>query len=277
MNTFDELYIMARRVLLDALAALGDHRDAIVLVGAQAVYLRVGDADLAVTPHTTDADLVIDPEVLAEIPPLERALMEAGFAPKSKDTVGVWITTRKTSQQVDASIAVDILVPASVSPGTGRRAARLPGHDVRAARIVRGLDGAVVDADVMRLAALEATDAREVDVRVAGPAALLVAKLHKIEDRRDSDRQTDKDALDVLRLLRGTETDELADRYARLLADERSEAAARRGRELLEAQFGSRQSVGVQMAIRSAGVLGDAEEIVAMFDALVGDFLAAAK
>jgi hypothetical protein len=46
----DELYLIARRVLLDALDALGEHRDAIVLVGAQAVYLRVGDADLALAP-----------------------------------------------------------------------------------------------------------------------------------------------------------------------------------------------------------------------------------
>jgi hypothetical protein len=36
MSEFDELYVMARRVLLDALDTLGHHRDAIVLVGAQA-------------------------------------------------------------------------------------------------------------------------------------------------------------------------------------------------------------------------------------------------
>jgi hypothetical protein len=46
----DDLYVLARRVLLDALDALGIHRDAIVLVGAQAIYLRCGEADLAVTP-----------------------------------------------------------------------------------------------------------------------------------------------------------------------------------------------------------------------------------
>ena len=46
----DELYVIARRVLLDALDALGGHRDAVVLVGAQAIYLRVGEADLAVAP-----------------------------------------------------------------------------------------------------------------------------------------------------------------------------------------------------------------------------------
>lgn len=81
----------------------------------------MGDADLAVTPYTTDGDLVIDPSVLAAIPPIERALMDAGFYPKAKDSVGVWLTTRKTRQQVEANIAIDLLVPASVSPGTPAR------------------------------------------------------------------------------------------------------------------------------------------------------------
>lgn len=36
----DELYVLARRVLLDALEALGVHRDVCVLVGAQAIYLH---------------------------------------------------------------------------------------------------------------------------------------------------------------------------------------------------------------------------------------------
>lgn len=277
ISDFDELYRLARHVLLDALDALGQHRDAIVVVGAQAIYLRVGDADLAVTPYTTDGDLVVDPARLGEIPPLERALTNAGFYPKTKDSVGVWLTTRKTSQNIDANIAVDLLVPASVSPGTGRRAARLQGHDTRAARIVRGLDGAIVDADVMKLTALEHGDARTADVRVAGPAALLIAKVHKIADREGSDRQSDKDALDVLRLLRGTKTEDLVTRFMCLLADNRSMEAARRGLELLETQFAKRKNSGVEMAIRSAGVLGDADEISAIFEALVEDLLAALK
>jgi hypothetical protein len=277
MSEVDELYVMARRVLLDALDALGSHRDAIVLVGAQAVYLRVGEADLAVAPFTTDGDLAIDPAVLAEIPPLEQALMGAGFFPKTKDSVGIWIAKRQTSQGLDAEVAVDLLVPASVSPAAGRRAARLPGHDSRAARIVKGLDGAIVDADVMHLAALDATDARGFDIRVAGPAALLVAKVHKISERQGTDRQSDKDALDVLRLLRGTETDELASRYGRLLSDARSAGAAKTALALFEAQFAARAGNGVTMAIRSAGPLGDANEIAASCAALAGDLLAVLK
>jgi hypothetical protein len=277
MMKADELYVVARRVLLDALDALGTHRSAIVLVGAQAVYLRVGEADLAVAPFTTDGDLAIDPAALAEIPPLEQALMAAGFQPKTKDSVGVWITTRATSLSADTKVAVDLLVPASVSPGTGRRAARLPGHDSRAARIVKGLEGAIVDADVMHLVALEQTDTRTFDIRVAGAAALLVAKVHKISERHGTDRRSDKDALDVLRLLRGTETAHLAERYAKLLSDPRSAEPAMAARALIESQFAARRGIGVEMAIRSAGPLVDADEIAASCEALAGDLLAVLK
>jgi hypothetical protein len=64
----DDVYVAARRVLLDALEALGSHRVAVTLVGAQAVYLRVGDADIAVAPATADGDLVLNPEDLRAAP-----------------------------------------------------------------------------------------------------------------------------------------------------------------------------------------------------------------
>ena len=178
-----------------------------------------------------------------------------------------------TSMAVETNVQIDLLVPASVSPGRGRRAARLPGHDSRAARIVNGLEGALVDADVLRVAALDPDDARCLNVRVAGSAALLVAKVHKIADRTDTDRLSDKDALDVLRLLRGTPTDELVRRYRSLLGDDRSAAAATLGRTLFEVQFAKRAGMGVEMAIRSAGPLADADEIAASCEALAKDLL----
>jgi hypothetical protein len=54
-------YVAARRALLDALEALREHIDSIVVVGAQAVYLHTGAAELAVAEFTTDADLALDP------------------------------------------------------------------------------------------------------------------------------------------------------------------------------------------------------------------------
>lgn len=269
----DELYVLARRVLLDALEALGDHRKALVLVGAQAVYLRVGEGDLAVAPYTTDGDLVLDPSLLGPIPPLEKALVDAGFAPTSDQSIGVWITKRPTAHGPDTEVAIDLLVPESVSPGKGRRAAKLAGHDARAARKVRGLEGALVDAEILRIGALESGDQRTLDVRVAGPAALVLAKVHKISDRSGTDRKSDKDALDVLRLLRGTSGDDLARRYQKLLVDARSEAVARAGLALLDSQFGRRFGSGIEMAVRSAGALADADEIAASCEALAGDLL----
>ena len=271
----DELYVLARRVLLDALYALGLHRDAVIVVGAHAVYMRVDDADLAVAPHTTDGDLAIEPAALGETPPLEQAFTHAGFLPREGDSVGVWVTHRPTSASTTTEFAIDLLVPASISPGKGRRAARLPGHDARSARIVRGLEGVIADADVMRVGALDTSDGRELDVRVAGSAALLVAKLHKIRDRSGTERSTDKDALDIPRLLRGTATDDLAGRMQQLLRDDNARPVAEEALDLFGSQFADRAGEGIEMAVRAAGALGDPAEISASCEVLAGDLLRA--
>lgn len=239
----DDLYIVARRVLLDALDALEQHLDSVIVVGAHAVYMRVGEADLAVAPHTTDGDLAIDPSNLDEIPPLEQVLTKAGFQRKN-NSVGVWITHRPTTNNPRTEVSLDLLVPASVSPGKGRRAAQLRGHDAQAARIVRGLDAVIIDADIMGVAALSGADNRVLNVRVAGPAALLVAKLHKIHDRTGTARSTDKDALDVLRLLRGTSTDELCSRIEKTLLDADARTVVLEALELLDRKFASRAGEG---------------------------------
>ena len=268
----DELYVLARRVLLDALEALGPHRDAVVVVGAQAIYLRAGEADLIVAPYTTDGDLALDPDLLGEIPPIEDALLAAQFFPGGGDAVGVWLTRRDTPSTPDVQVQVDLLVPRAVSPGQGRRAARLRGHQPASARIVRGLEGVMVDVDVLTLTSLDPADERTVRAKVAGPAGLLVAKLYKIEERKGTSRAGDKDALDVLRLLRGVSTVELADRMRRLLADDRSAAPARRGLDLLAGLFG-RGGEGTLMAARAVADVMDAAEVRLSCEVLAGDLV----
>lgn len=54
-DEFDELYVRTRRALLDASDALSPHL-AIVLVGAQAIYLHTGAAELSFAEFTVDAD-----------------------------------------------------------------------------------------------------------------------------------------------------------------------------------------------------------------------------
>jgi hypothetical protein len=88
-----ELYIVARRVLLDALEALGPHLSAVVLVGAQAIYLRVGEADLAVAAFTSDGDLGIEPVLLGDTPALQDALAAAKLEAPTGANVGIWTTT----------------------------------------------------------------------------------------------------------------------------------------------------------------------------------------
>jgi hypothetical protein len=262
-------------VLLDALTAIGPHRAAVVVVGAQAVYLRVGDADLAVAPYTTDADLAVDPSLLAEVPPLEKALAKAGFFPKAMDSVGIWVTHRPTTASPETEVAVDLLVPASVSPGKGRRAARLKGHDANAARIVNGLEGALVDSEIMTISSFEESDSRLIDVRVAGPGALLVAKLHKIDERKGTSRQSAKDALDVLRLLRGVTTEDLVKRMLMLSGDERSGAAYANGLILLRSLFASRTAAGTEMAVLATDGLMNADEVARSCEILALDLLTA--
>ena len=79
-----------------------------------------------------------------------------------------------------------------------------------------------VDHVLVRVGALDDADTRTFDVRVAGVAALMVAKLHKIAERKGSpDRLQDKGGLDVLRLLRFAETMHLAGTLAKLAEHDR--------------------------------------------------------
>ena len=69
--------------------------------------------------------------------------------------------------------------------GRGRRSADLGLHGTEVARRAVGLEAALVDNERRAIAALDPADARVFDVLVAGPAALLVAKAHKIRERLD--------------------------------------------------------------------------------------------
>ncbi len=202
---FDPLYIAARGVLLDALTLLAPHGDAVIVVGAQAVYLRTGEGDVGITiaPYTTDGDLALNPALLGGEPDLEALMSDAGF---SAEHPGMWQTTVLVSGE-DVTIPIDLIVPEGTSTGEGRRGARIPPHGKRAARRAVGLEAELVDHSPMTVVALDPADERHVTVEVAGVAALLVAKAHKIRDRLDTgrtDRPSDKDAADVYRIMQTT-------------------------------------------------------------------------
>lgn len=265
------LYVAARRVLLDALTALDAHRDAIVLVGAQAVYVHASEADFAIAPFTTDADLAIDPRLLANEPLVEIVMGNAGFRP-AKNAIGSWETTVEV-EGFPTVVMVDLLVPGTLG-GPGRRRARIPPHAHHTARKVAGLEGALVDRDMQTILSLDPADDRVYRIRVAGPAALIVAKVHKIGDRADdNDRLSDKDALDVLRLLRASTTESLVERFARLLRTDVSRTATERAIAALPALFGSARSVGSRMAARAVGHTDLGETTAASIASLAADLI----
>lgn len=186
----DPRYVAARRVLLDALQALQAHSDALVIAGAQAVYLHTGDGDLAVAPFTTDADVAVDPGRLAPDPLIEAAMTDAGFQLAiygGHVEPGIW-TTEVAVAGEQLLVPVDLIVPEAAASGGGRRGARLALHGRRAARRATGLEAALVNHAPMTIAALDPADARSLTANVAGPPALLVAKAHKIHDRVESGR-----------------------------------------------------------------------------------------
>jgi hypothetical protein len=257
-------YVLARSVLLDALVALGPHLDAVVLVGAQAVYLHTGEADLNVPPTTTDADLAIAPGKLLDSPLLEDAMRAAGFELAANP--GAW--------RGRMGVAIDLMVPEALSGGSSRRSARLPIHGNRAARRTTGLEAAIVDNDHKDLAALDPADQRHVRVRVAGPAALLVAKVTKIDERRDQpNRHEPKDGLDVLRLLQAVPTDELSSRLRELLADSLAGPVTRSVMEALRRDGSDSEGLIATLAARAVGALDDQETIRASVATLVDDLL----
>jgi hypothetical protein len=262
-------YVLARRTLLDALEALGDQRAAVIVIGAQAIYLLTGEADIAVAPFTTDGDLGLVPELLQDEPQLARALETAGFMPTRE--IGIWVKHGWLAGD-EVLVTIDLLVPETLG-GPGRRAARLGAHGDRIARKVSGLEGIVVDRVTATIGSLETGDRRAFQVAVAGPAALMVAKLHKIRDRTGTGRSSDKDALDLLRLLRAVPSADLVARFTALLAASASADVTRRALAFLDELFGLPAAVGSRMAARAVETLEDPETIAASCAALTRDLL----
>lgn len=134
-----DLLVRTRAALLDAVEALGEHRDSVVVIGAQAIYLRTGGVPVALAESTKDADLALDPRDLSEDPRVEEAMEAAGFfLDRVSGQPGAW-------RNADG-IPVDLMVPEALAgPGSkSARGARIPPHDRRATRRARGLEAAVV-------------------------------------------------------------------------------------------------------------------------------------
>ena len=247
------LMVEARRALLDALDALVDHRGSLVLVGAQAVYLRTDEVALSYTAsYTTDADLAINPATLAATPLLADVMKAAGFKRTQPDRPGIWGRSIIVEGH-DEVISVDLIVPEALA-GTGRRGARLASHGKQAAGRADGLEPALVDRSPMFIASLDPTDNRVIASDVAGATALLVAKLHKLGERiaqieTRPDRVIAKDAADSYRLMLHLETDSAVSTFGHLLEHPTAGPSTRRALGYLKALFTAPAAAGVRLAV----------------------------
>ncbi len=266
-EALDPRYVEARRALLDALIALSPHGAAIIVAGAQAVYLNTGDADFAIAPFTVDSDFAVNPSLLGDDPQLERAMQSAGFhlsiRPEGHVEPGIWVTPAQIGGRSEL-IPVDLIVPEGAATPGGRRGARLGAHGNRAARRILGLEAALVDHSPREIRSLDAADTRSITAEVAGPAALLVAKAHKINDRVGGDRVhriRDKDASDVVRLMQTTAPSTLAPVFEALVADPIAGAPTRVSLEYLRQLFGRRGRPGVTMASNALRIAMDPDTV----------------
>jgi hypothetical protein len=252
-----QLSIVARRVLLNGLEALGDHLDAITVVGAQAVYLRSADVPIAAAAYTSDGDLGLDPCLLEDEPLLGEALRSAGFELLQPDQPGLW-GRAELIHGVKTSVELDLLIGSSLV--NGGRGARIPPHDKNSVRRVEGIETAVVDRSRLTIGALDEADERQMSVHVAGPAALLVAKAHKLKDRFDASeskphRLIGKDAGDVYRLMVASHPADVADSFRSLIANDRVGTVTTTGLRYLYELFGGAETPGVRLA--TSALAGD--------------------
>lgn len=264
-----DLLVRVRQALLDALDALHDHRASVIVIGAQAIYLHTGAAMTPVAEATKDSDLAIDVRRLADQPLIDAAMQAANFElDTTKNQPGAWISAD--------GIPVDLMVPETLAGGSGSRAATHPPHDKRALRRAAGLEAALVAYQSMQIRALREGDDRVVVANVAGPAALLVAKLHKIGERADTaaSRLVDKDAHDLYRILVAIDTPELADRLRMLRTHDLAGPGTEKALTWLRVLFAAGpDATGSQMAARAEAPFGTAETVAAACAVLAQDLL----
>lgn len=262
-----DLALQTRAALLDALTALADHRESVIVIGAQAIYLHTGEASVAVAAYTKDSDLALDSRTLGQDPRIEDAMRRAGFT--NGDQPGSWIDPR--------GVPVDLMVPDAIAGPGGRRGARIPPHNRRATRRAAGLEAAVIDRAQMAIASLSPHDPRVITANVAGPTALLVAKLHKLGERQATpERLMNKDAHDVYRLLVAVPRDQFTDTLRILLADGLASNVTTQALDYLNLLFAAGpNALGSSMAGRTELGLGDPDVVAASCTALANDILTA--
>jgi len=243
---YDVAMSEARDFLLDALVVLKPHREALIVVGAQAVYEHTRQVSGLEQPSTNDGDLAVDPDLVTPSEPIYRAMLDAGFFPARPERSGIYSRRPTPPNGKPLPPTLDLIAPQSVS-GSNRshRGARIAGQDNRAVSKADGLEMALVDYEWMRIGPIATSSSRpEIEAKVAGPAALLCAKAWKLYERvRDAEagkpwRLREKDAGDIWRLMHVSNPAEVREVFDRHQQHPLLGAAIRSGKVYLGDLFG---------------------------------------
>ncbi|MDR0435357.1 MAG: hypothetical protein LBH11_01095 [Propionibacteriaceae bacterium] len=185
--------IASRRLLIAALHALAEFSDALTVVGAHATHLRIQQVVPTLgMQDTRDADTAVTPELVAPNPKFFDELAAIGVVPALADRPGIYGLISEAHLAYEDRVTIDLIAPDAYA-GAGRRSARIPGQDKSVTRS-RGMELAVWDRDLMSIATFDEPQ-QIVEAWVAGPAALLIAKAHKVHDRWLEEQQGKKDRL----------------------------------------------------------------------------------
>ncbi|MGW6403665.1 hypothetical protein [Streptomyces sp. NPDC055134] len=153
---------------------------------------------------------------------------------------GLWERQQRIGDR-GIPIEVDLLIPHQLAPQPNtRRRTELPPHDSWATKKVPGLEDAAVDRSLMTVGTLTPGDPCRVEAHVAGPAALLVAKSIKLDERicdaaKRPDRLSNKDAGDVYRVMTTVPAPDVARAFTVLRNNPHVGDIALQGMELLHA------------------------------------------
>lgn len=232
----------SRRVLIDVVLGLQEHREALTVLGGHAVIELTWHFNTLPVPDTTqDGDLGVTPQLLADSPLLVEKMIELGYEASRADRPGVWSPLNEADIPPHDRTSVDLLAPRAVAaPGITRpiRAARVPPHGKHSVSATEGTELSLIDRSLMTLRSFD--DGPNAEAYIAGPTALLCAKAYKLHDRmnpnelsRNPERLRPKDFADVYRLLHAVRPDEAAEIFESGAADPSIGQAVELGRTYL--------------------------------------------
>ncbi|MDR1184507.1 MAG: hypothetical protein LBK67_06890 [Coriobacteriales bacterium] len=194
----------SRRLLIETARALSVFQNAITVIGAHAIHAWVQNAWGPIEMEATrDSDVSINPIFVTKDPKITNVLKGIGVEPAHQDRPGIYGLASESGLPWMSRTTIDLLVP-EVYAGGGRRAARIPGQKNSASR-AKGLELTIWDRHLLTLETVD--DPKDaIEIYVAGPASLLIAKAHKVHERLERvashpERLRPKDSGDIALLM----------------------------------------------------------------------------